>query len=64
MSFGQDVSADERAVWQGIVCDPQTSGGLLFAMNEHAAKHYLKLHPEASIIGKAHEGAAGHLHLV
>jgi len=62
VSFGGDVSAEEREVWQGIICDPQTSGGLLFSMNEQAAKHYLALHPSACQIGSVHDGTPGHLH--
>ena len=45
------VTDEEVAVWQGIVCDPQTSGGLLLSMSKDAAESYIQAYPQAVIIG-------------
>ena len=55
-------------VWLDIVCDPQTSGGLLMAVKESEAKRAIKLLREkglayAAIIGRISNRAAGQIFL-
>ncbi len=47
--------------WQGLLCDPQTSGGLLVAVAPEAAKSVLDIvqragFDRAAIIGRVDEG--------
>ena len=42
ISFDETYSADEQALWLKIVCDPQTSGGLLLALPREDAGVYLQ----------------------
>jgi selenide,water dikinase len=51
MSFDEGISAEDVVIWQGIVCDPQTSGGLLLSMSEEAALRYKELYPQGCLIG-------------
>jgi selenide,water dikinase len=51
----------EQGTWEGIVCDPQTSGGLLLAMPAAAAERYLELCASAAIIGTVETGESGAL---
>jgi len=50
-AFAKDIPADELTTWKNIVCDPQTSGGLLLSVTPKAAETYLEIHPEATKIG-------------
>ena len=59
MTFDKAIVKKDVAVWQTIVCDPQTSGGLLLSMSKDAATRYLELCPIAVPIGKVCEGKAG-----
>ncbi|MCL2438215.1 MAG: selenide, water dikinase SelD [Coriobacteriia bacterium] len=51
VDFADTVSEVDRSIWQGIVCDPQTSGGLLLSMSEEVASSYLELCSTAVKIG-------------
>lgn len=50
-AFDKALSEDELASWQSIVCDPQTSGGLLLSMDKEAVAHYLEICPSAVQVG-------------
>ena len=50
-AFDKALSEDELASWQSIVCDPQTSGGLLLSMDKEAVTHYLEICPSAVQVG-------------
>jgi len=49
--FDTILPKDELTPWQNIVCDPQTSGGLLLSMSAEVADAYLSLYPKAVKIG-------------
>jgi len=49
--FADTLSSESHAAWQGIVCDPQTSGGLLLSMGPEAVVRYLELCPQAVQVG-------------
>lgn len=51
MSFDSDVEAASRTLWEAVVCDPQTSGGLLLSMSPQSAQEYLEFCPSAVQIG-------------
>jgi len=51
IDFCKNPAKDELNALLNIICDPQTSGGLLIAMTEKAAGDYLKVFPEAAIVG-------------
>jgi selenide,water dikinase len=55
------ITAADRDVFQGIVCDPQTSGGLLLALPPKLARRYCGLVDGARIIGGFTPGPAGHI---
>ena len=64
-SYGESVelSGDFEAWQRKLLCDPQTSGGLLLACDPGSAEHVLKLFhqggfPEARLIGRLKPGAA------
>ena len=59
MVFDKASSKEELAVWQTIVCDPQTSGGLLLSMTKDAAVRYLELCPTAVQVGSVCKDSAG-----
>jgi selenide,water dikinase len=57
VSFDDTYSEAEQKLWHSIVCDPQTSGGLLFAMPLEDAAIYLdRLDGNAYAIGKFRKG--------
>ncbi|MFC7053745.1 selenide, water dikinase SelD [Hansschlegelia quercus] len=63
-SYGEAVSIpeDAPATLRGLLCDPQTSGGLLIAVEPQAADAILRLchdagFSQAAIIGKLDDGA-------
>jgi selenide,water dikinase len=63
-SYGNEVMLPERfAEWRrGLLCDPQTSGGLLISLAPDAAREVLRtLHaagfPHASVVGAVQAGA-------
>ena len=64
MTFDKAVSEEDSAVWQTIVCDPQTSGGLLLSMSKDAAARYLELCPTAVQVGSVCEGTTGQVQFV
>ncbi|MCL2606336.1 MAG: selenide, water dikinase SelD [Coriobacteriia bacterium] len=49
--FNADTLNAGLDCWQGIVCDPQTSGGLLLSMSSDAADRYIDLYPQACKVG-------------
>ncbi|MCL2403243.1 MAG: selenide, water dikinase SelD [Coriobacteriia bacterium] len=51
MKFANLSDEELKSTWQGIVCDPQTSGGLLLSMSEEVASDYLALCPTAVKVG-------------
>jgi len=51
VSFSDGLTAENVETWLGIVCDPQTSGGLLLSMTADAARRYVEALPSATIIG-------------
>ena len=62
-SFGADIALpDAMPDWQRhILCDPQTSGGLLVSVAQDRAKGVLATikeagYPQAAIIGKVENG--------
>ena len=65
-SYGENVglAAGLAPWWQGLLCDPQTSGGLLVAVAPEAAEHVLRCVQEAgcgraAIIGHLEPGEPG-----
>ena len=65
-SYGAEVhlGAGLAPWWQGLLCDPQTSGGLLVAAAPEAAAQVLELvqaagFGRAAVIGRLQEGAPG-----
>jgi len=50
-SYGHHVSAltDQQ---QQILCDPQTSGGLLVAVTDEGVDDFLRVVPEAAMVGR------------
>lgn len=40
-SYDQSIESDDRAIWDFVLCDPQTSGGLLIALSPDDAESYL-----------------------
>ena len=62
-SFDRKLPTDELAPWQSIICDPQTSGGLLLSMAEEAGKRYLELCPTAIQVGTVTDGTPGTVQL-
>ena len=64
MTFDETIAKKDSAVWQTIVCDPQTSGGLLLSMSKDAAVRYLELCPIAVQVGSVCEGSAGQVQFV
>jgi selenide,water dikinase len=61
MTFSDALTGEDIEVWKTIVCDPQTSGGLLLAMSKDAARSYLELYPAAKQVGRVEEGTSGHI---
>ncbi len=65
-SFGDKYSSADKTIWNRIICDPQTSGGLMLALPESAAQRYSAVLAQAGeqvwIIGRFVEGEAGQLH--
>jgi selenide,water dikinase len=60
--------ADERDLWMKLLCDPQTSGGLLIAVSEEATNH-LRIELEvrnvmAAPIGRFTTGEHGHVSVI
>ena len=65
-SYGAEVALDRScADWQrDLLCDPQTSGGLLVAVAPEEAETVLAIIRQAgftcaTVIGEMHEGLAG-----
>lgn len=65
-SYGQEVAvAPEMAQWKrDLMCDPQTSGGLLISVAPEAAQRVLDVlrtagFDRAAVIGEVHEAAPG-----
>ena len=57
VSFDDTYSEDEQALWLDIVCDPQTSGGLLFSFSRDDAGAYLqRMGEQAVAIGRFIKG--------
>ena len=57
LTFDETYTDDEQALWRTIVCDPQTSGGLLLALPREDAGVYLQRRGgEAVAIGRFIEG--------
>ncbi len=59
-----DLAPDLAPWWQGLLCDPQTSGGLLLAVAPGAARDALEAvrragFGRAAIIGRVEEGTPG-----
>jgi len=60
--------ADERELWMKLLCDPQTSGGLLIAVSEEATNH-LRIELEvrgvmASPVGRFLSGEPGRVSVI
>lgn len=53
-SFGAQITGVEDACRRAIVCDPQTSGGLLIALKESAVKEVEAVFNEEGIGGRFH----------
>ena len=51
MRFDDAIEPDNVAIWKGIACDPQTSGGLFLSMTAEAAESYLQAYPAAVQVG-------------
>lgn len=65
-SYGEEVrlASDLAPWWEGLLCDPQTSGGLLVAVAPDAAESVLQEvrqagFARAAIIGRMEDGAPG-----
>lgn len=63
-SYGEAVEAPVPDWQRDLLCDPQTSGGLLIAAAADAAEAVLAMvdaagHPAAAIVGTLHSGAPG-----
>lgn len=65
-SYGHQVDAPSGAPdwWRGVLCDPQTSGGLLIACSQDVVPRVLDLlerrkFDRACVIGRFHKGSPG-----
>ncbi|MCL2745670.1 MAG: selenide, water dikinase SelD [Coriobacteriia bacterium] len=50
-NFDTPLPPDQMDCWYSVVCDPQTSGGLLLAMDQAAADAYVGRYPQAHQVG-------------
>ena len=58
-AFDTQANMAELLVWSRIICDPQTSGGLLLALTPAAAVRYTAAFPDACVVGEFMGGPAG-----
>jgi len=68
-SYGQDLILEDTSEFvRDLVCDPQTSGGLLVSVAQEAAKDVeaalLADGGKATPIGRVVAGSSGHLRVV
>lgn len=67
--FGQSFDDDAFDNWMSIICDPQTSGGLLVAIPQDSCRAFEEAyarrcgHQVLARIGTAVEGPAGHIYI-
>lgn len=59
-----DTDDNARLICDRLICDPQTSGGLLLAIEPSAAARYLEAVDEAWVIGELTDGPSGQVTLL
>jgi selenide,water dikinase len=64
LSFDSTYSADEQKLWLDLVCDPQTSGGLLLALSPDDADRYVERMDGSAVVVGSFSAGTGSLHLI